>query len=63
LKAGQGKVGTDEHELIRILCSRSFPQLNAIFSHYFEICKTDIEDALKKELGGELLNGCLTIGE
>ena len=63
IKAGQGRVGTDESEFVRILCSKSFPQLNAIFAHYSQICNTDIELAIKKELSGDLCDACLTIGK
>ena len=63
LKAGQGKEGTDESEFIRILCSRSFAQLAAIFENYTNYCKTDILEAIKNELSGNFRLACMTIGK
>lgn len=62
LQAGQGKVGTDEIEFVRILCSRSFSQLRATFDEYYKLCQTDIEKAIKKEMSGDLEKACLAIG-
>lgn len=59
--AGQGKLGTDEHVFIRILCSRSFAQLNATFAYYKEMFKKDFGRVLRKELSGNLLLACETI--
>ena len=59
LKAGEGKFGTDDSEFVRILCSRSFPHLNAIFSAYSRISSKDIEKAIKKEMSGDLEKGFL----
>jgi hypothetical protein len=51
--AGQGKFfGTDESVFIRILCSRSFSQLNATFTAYGNLTKKDIEKAVAEEMGG-----------
>lgn len=52
--AGQGRVGTDEGEFVRIFCSRSFPQLSAIFTAYKQICDTDILEAVTKNFSGNL---------
>ncbi len=49
LQAGQGKVGTDEIEFVRILCSRSYSQLRVTFEEYYRFANTDIEKAIKKE--------------
>jgi hypothetical protein len=47
--AGQGKFfGTDESVFIRILCSRSFSQLNATFTAYGNLTKKDIEKSMEK---------------
>lgn len=59
--AGQGKLGTDEAVFIKILCSRSFAQLNATFAVYRELFKSDFETVLKKELSGDLYHACYTI--
>lgn len=61
-KAGQGKMGTDEIEFVRILCSRNFRQLNATFEAYQQNCGTDIEKAIKKEFSGKLEQALLAIG-
>lgn len=59
--AGQGKMGTDEIEFIRILCSRNFRQLYATFEAYEKFCGTDIEKAIKKEMSGKLERSLLAI--
>ncbi|CAF0932991.1 unnamed protein product [Brachionus calyciflorus] len=59
--AGEGKFGTDESSFIRILCSRSFPQLNAIFEEYKKISGNDVEKAVKNEMSGDLERACLAI--
>lgn len=59
--AGQGKMGTDEIEFIRILCSRNFRQLDATFEEYTKISGTDIEKAIKKEMSGKLERSLLAI--
>jgi hypothetical protein len=61
-KAGAGKFGTDESEFMRILCSRSFPQLDAIFHEYSVLYGEDIEKAIKSEMSGDLERACLAIG-
>ena len=61
--AGEGKIGTDEKEFIRILCSRSFAELNAIFSFYRDSFENDLEKAIKDEFSGDLREALLTIGE
>lgn len=53
-EAGEGiRIGTDETELIRILCFRSFPQLKETFRIYAEKYESDIEDAIKSETSGD----------
>jgi annexin A7/11 len=46
---------------VRILCSRSFPQLKATFEAYAQISGNDIEKAIKKEFSGDLEKCCLAI--
>lgn len=60
--AGEGKTGTDEKEFIRILSSRSFAELNAIFALYKESFENDLEQAIKDEFSGDLCEALLTIG-
>lgn len=48
--AGEGKLGTDEIDFVRILCSRSFAQLKATFISYFQNHDNSIEKAIKKEM-------------
>ena len=38
-KSGENRFGTGESDFIRLMCSSSFSQLNAIFSVYKEIYK------------------------
>ena len=47
---------------VRILCTRSFPQLHATFEAYAKISGNDIEKAIKKEMSGDLERACLAIG-
>jgi hypothetical protein len=47
IKAGEGKLGTDEAEFVNILCHRSFPQLRATFAAYTTLTGHDIETAVK----------------
>lgn len=60
--AGEAKFfGTDESMFIKILCSRSFDQLNATFDEYKKISPNDIVEAVKSEMSGNLRFACLTI--
>lgn len=59
--AGEGRMGTDEVEFIRILCSKSFPELRSIFHVYKDIAKHDIEVAIRREFSGDVLLACVTI--
>jgi len=60
-KAGAGQFGTDESEFNRVLCSRNFAQLNAIFGEYKKLTGKDIVDAISSETSGTLKEGYLTI--
>lgn len=61
--AGEGKLGTDESELIRILASRSFPQLRATFEAYNRIADKDIASSIKSETRGNLEDALVAIVE
>ena len=60
--AGEGKFGTNESEFVRILSSRSFPQLNATFDEYSKISKIDIIKAINNEMSGNLGTAFKAIG-
>lgn len=60
-EAGQGKIGTEESAFIRILCSRSFPQLNITFAVYKELFGHSFDQAINREMSGNLLLACNTI--
>jgi len=62
LKAGEGKLGTDESELVRILASRSFLQLRATFEAYNRIADKDIVSSIKSETSGVLEDALVAIG-
>ena len=62
-KAGEGKWGTDESCFNMILAQRSFPHLRAVFEEYNKISKKDIEEAIKSEFSGDLMQSLLTIGK
>ncbi|CAK1556073.1 unnamed protein product [Leptosia nina] len=54
LQAGELRLGTDESVFNAVLCSRSFPQLAAIFQEYQYLTGHDIDDAIKAEFSGDL---------
>lgn len=61
-ESGVGKIfGTDESAFVRIICSRSFQQLNATFAIYNQNHKKDIINAIKDEMSGDLERACLAI--
>ncbi|XP_071540722.1 LOW QUALITY PROTEIN: annexin-B12-like [Panulirus ornatus] len=60
--SGVGKNNdTDEEEFIRILNTRSFPQLQETFEEYQRLAGAPIEDALSEEFNGDMKNGLLAI--
>ncbi|XP_041977140.1 annexin B9-like isoform X2 [Aricia agestis] len=54
LQAGELRLGTDESVFNAVLCSRSFPQLAAVFQEYTFLTGHDIDDAIKAEFSGDL---------
>lgn len=61
--AGEGKFGTDEEVFNKVLAHENFHQLRRMFEEYKEISGNTIEQALKNELDGELLDAMLAIVE
>ncbi|KAJ8033469.1 Annexin A13 [Holothuria leucospilota] len=69
-EAGENTFGTDESEFQRILVTRNWMQMRAIFDAYqevetkhslFEIAGRSIEDSIKREMSGDLEKTFLTI--
>ncbi|CAF1003086.1 unnamed protein product [Brachionus calyciflorus] len=60
-QAGEGKLGTDEAEFIRILCTRSFSQLRATFEEYNKLSANGILKAIEKEMSGNFGKACMAI--
>jgi len=61
MEAGEATWGTDESRFNVILASRSFAQLEQIFSHYENISEKGIEAAIKGEMSGDIEDGMLAI--
>ena len=60
--AGEGKIGTDESAFVEILAHAGQRQAYLIFEEYKKISGKTIEQAMKSEMSGELLNGLLAMG-
>lgn len=56
-KAGEGRLGTNESEFIRVLSTKSYSELYSIFAVYKEKCGHSFDEALRKELSGNFLLG------
>ena len=61
--AGEAKMGTDEEVFYRILSHASFAQLRLIFEEYKAVSGMTIEQSLKHELSGEMLEAMNAIVE
>ena len=61
-KAGEAKLGTDEDAFVEILSKAGQRQAYYIFQEYKKISGRTIEQAIKAEMSGDLLNGLLAIG-
>jgi annexin A7/11 len=61
--AGEAKWGTDEEVFNKIMSHASFEQLALIFEEYKKISGMTIEQSLKHELSGDLLEAMLAIVE
>jgi len=60
-KAGEAKLGTDEDAFVEILSKAGQRQAYYIFQEYKKISGRTIEQAIKAEMSGDLLNGLLAI--
>ncbi|KAG5450042.1 Annexin A11 [Clonorchis sinensis] len=60
-RAGEKRLGTDESTFNKILASRSFPHLRAVFDEYSKVSRKDIEQALKSEMSADLLRSMLAV--
>lgn len=60
--AGEAKLGTDEEVFNRIMAHASFAQLRLIFEEYKKLSGKTIEQAIKHEMGGELKEALMAIG-
>ena len=56
-------LGTDEAVFNLILCKRSWAQLRATFDEYDKISDKTIEQAIRSEMSGWLMQTALSIGE
>jgi len=60
-EAGEKKLGTDESVFNQVLCTRSYPQLKAIFERYRALTGKGILDTIKREMSGDLRDGFTAI--
>uniref|UniRef100_A0A674PQ20 Annexin n=1 Tax=Takifugu rubripes TaxID=31033 RepID=A0A674PQ20_TAKRU len=59
--AGEGKFGTDEETLIKIIGNRSEEHLRKVFDTYKKLYGSDIEDSIEGETTGNLENLLLAV--
>uniref|UniRef100_F1L7E0 Annexin n=1 Tax=Ascaris suum TaxID=6253 RepID=F1L7E0_ASCSU len=62
-EAGENRWGTDESTFVSILVTENFHQLRKVFEQYNTIAGHSIEEAIKKEFGGDTKKGFLTLVE
>jgi len=60
-KAGEGKLGTNEEEINRILAVYSFPMLRCVFAEYRYLRGEDFGSVISKELSGDMKTGMKAI--
>jgi annexin A7/11 len=60
-KAGEGRLGTDEDTFISFLARKSYDTIKAVSAEYLKKQNHSLEDAVKKEMSGDLKALCLTI--
>jgi len=61
LEGGEECWGTDESRFNVILASRSFDQLRLTFDKYAELSEVDIEDSIKSEMSGDIMDAMLAV--
>lgn len=59
--SGIGRMGTDESEFNRILCTRNFAQLRLIAQEYEKLTGNTLEKDIKKEFSGDIEDGMVAI--
>merc|ERR1719315_441662 len=59
--AGEGKWGTNEEEINRILAVYSFPMLRCVFADYRHLRGEDFGSVISKELSGDMKTGMKAI--
>ncbi|KAG5450044.1 Annexin A11 [Clonorchis sinensis] len=59
--AGEKQLGTDESCFNRILVSKSEAHVRAVINAYGSLSRKDLEDALKSEMSGDLLQAFLAV--
>lgn len=60
-ESGIGRMGTDESEFNRVLCTRNFAQLKLIAQEYEKLTGHTLEKDIKKEFSGDIEDGMVAI--
>lgn len=60
-EAGEGRLGTSEDVFIKIFATRSYAQLQATFTSYFEASGRDIIQVIESEFSGDIKRALLAI--